>query len=53
MTVSTVCSNCTLRITHVICRSCFKSYNIDAERCPKCGEPNLQLCTRCWTHFQL
>lgn len=53
MAASVVCANCTLKVPYVVCRSCYKQYNIDAEQCPQCGEQNLHLCPRCWTTFKL
>lgn len=53
MVATVVCSNCTLKVRYVVCRACYTQYNIDADKCPKCGEPNLRLCPRCWTHFDL
>ncbi len=53
MAANVVCANCTLRIPYVVCRTCYKQYDIDAEKCPKCGEANLHLCPRCWTSFKI
>ncbi|AMH94171.1 MAG: hypothetical protein VZQ26_01675 [Methanomethylophilus sp.] len=53
MAATALCENCTLNIHYVVCRTCYKQYDIDAKNCPKCGEPNYQLCPRCWTSFKL
>ena len=53
MVATAVCQNCTLKIRYVVCRACYKQYNIDEEVCPKCGDVNLHLCPRCWTSFKL
>ena len=53
MAATALCDNCTLNIHYVVCRTCFKQYAIDAEKCPKCGEPNYHQCPRCWTSFKL
>ncbi|MCQ2084511.1 MAG: hypothetical protein MJZ21_00005 [archaeon] len=53
MAATVVCENCTLKVSYVVCRSCYKQYKIDAEKCPQCGGENLHLCPRCWTTFKL
>ncbi|MCQ2070021.1 MAG: hypothetical protein MJZ68_02705 [archaeon] len=45
------CTNCTLNVHYVVCRNCYNQYDYQLDKCPKCAEPIVRACPRCWTSF--